>query len=441
MPQFQHRSELTHPRQDVAHWHQLPGALVRATPHWAGRVLVDTPHHAVIKVAVPGFPGRYPCTWRSKVVARDDWSLTDAMVRGPLRRWVHTHAVEESALVESIDYQLLGGIRIPKRFFQALFDERARRITADLSFQHRYATSPRTVVVAGASGLVGQQVVALLRTGGHTVRSLVRRTPVAPGEYQWDPVRGQLDEAALAGADAVIHLGGASIGTRFTAKNKQRIRDSRVQSTALLARAVAKGLGPSVFVVASASGFYGAQRPGEILHEGADPGADFLAQVCQQWEAAADPARAAGVRVVHVRTGVVLSPLGGALALQLPAFLAGVGGHTGTGQEQMSWISLDDIAGVYVHALLTESLAGPVNAVGPEPATTKQVATAVGRALRRPAILPVPRLATDVVLGREGTNLIALSDQHLSAATLVASGYQFFDPTLELCACRALNWW
>ncbi|MDO4898029.1 MAG: TIGR01777 family oxidoreductase [Rothia sp. (in: high G+C Gram-positive bacteria)] len=322
----------------------------------------------------------------------------------------------------------------------------------DRKFVSRYRQQPLTVVVAGASGLVGKRLLELLQAGGHSVRQLVRRAPAAEGEFFWDPARGQLDPAVFEGADAVVHLGGATIAQRFSSKNKAQILRSRVESTELLARTLAGLVGqdggvqlaakrhlPHTFVCASAVGFYGLGRGQELLAEGAPAGSGFLAEVCQQWEAAAAPAEQAGLRVVKVRTGLVQSAAGGMLKLQLPLFRVGLGGWVGDGNQAQSWVSLDDIAGVYFHALFAKSLSGPVNAVAPSPVTAKQLAKAVGVALRRPVLFPIPAFAPALLLKREGARELALASQRASAQKLLESGYVFFDPELGAALARELG--
>lgn len=302
-------------------------------------------------------------------------------------------------------------------------------------FLGRYGVEPVTVVVAGASGLVGSRLVELLEAGGHRVRTLVRRAPQGAGEFFWDPEAGRLDRDALVGAQAVVHLGGAPIGQPFRAKNKRDIFESRVRSTDLLAGAVAElaaqGVGPQVLVCASAVGFYGADRGREVLVEDQDPGSGFLAEVCQAWEAACQPAVDAGVRVVQVRTGLVLSAAGGMLGLQLPLFRAGLGGWVGSGRQVQSWIGVDDIAAVYLHAVLTEGLVGPVNAVAPSPVSAKELAQTVGAVLGRPVLLPIPPVVPALLLGREGVRELALASQWASAEKLLDSGFEFFAPSLR----------
>lgn len=284
------------------------------------------------------------------------------------------------------------------------------------------------VVVSGSHGLIGSALVPALTDAGHQVRRLVRR-PAGPGEVTWDPGAGTLDAAGLGGAEAVVHLAGVGIGDkRWTPAQKERIRSSRVRGTGALATALA-GLTspPTVLVCGSAVGFYG-DRGDEVLTEDSGPGQGFLAEVVRDWEQAASPAAEAGVRVVHTRSGIVQTPKGGALAKQLPLFKLGVGGPLGSGKQWVSWVSIDDEVGAILHALSTESLHGPVNLCAPEPTTSAGLAKAIGRALHRPAVLPVPRLALRAVVGSQMTGEMVLASQRAVPAKLLASGYRFRHP-------------
>lgn len=291
------------------------------------------------------------------------------------------------------------------------------------------------VLVSGSSGLIGSALVRSLGGAGHCVVRLVRRAP-ATDEVRLDPaVDPPFTKAGEEQAfDAVVHLAGESISGRWTAAKKTRIRDSRVQGTRMLASALGRSIRrPRVMVCASAIGFYG-DRGDEVLQEESAPGSDFLAEVCQQWEAATEPAVRVGIRVVALRFGVVLSPRGGALARMLPPFRMGAGGRIGSGRQWMSWIALDDAIGTVQHALASESLRGPVNTVAPRPITNAEFARTLGGALHRPAILPLPAFMVRLMFGEMGEALL-LSSQRVDCGKLLASGYRFrhseLKPALE----------
>ena len=292
------------------------------------------------------------------------------------------------------------------------------------------------IIVSGASGLIGQPLVTSLRTHGHDVVQLVRRTPRA-NESQWNPSAGQLDVAVLEGADAVIHLSGAGIGDRrWTAKYKQELLDSRTKSTSLLAATIAKcNKEPSVFLSGSAIGIYGA-RGDEQLTEQSSHGISFLAEICKQWEAAAKPAIDAGVRTVFLRTGIVLTPLGGALKKQLPLFKLGLGGKFGNGKQWQSWISLDDEIAA-IEYLLTANISGAVNLTAPNPVTSAEFTKALARTLRRPAILPIPKFGPKLLLGNELAEALLFTGQRVMPVELQKSGFAFQHSTIDV-ALRAL---
>jgi uncharacterized protein (TIGR01777 family) len=289
------------------------------------------------------------------------------------------------------------------------------------------------IVVSGASGLIGSALVPHLAARGHEVTRLVRRT-AASGESQWDPARGVIDANLVGAADAIIHLSGAGIGDkRWSNSYKREILDSRVKSTKLLASVIAGAAKrPGVFLSGSAIGFYGA-RGDEQLDETSSVGTGFLADVCKEWESAAN---GAGTQTVFLRTGIVLSPKGGALKKQLPLFRAGLGGKFGRGDQWQSWISIDDEVAAIEH-LLTGSVQGPVNLTAPAPVTNAEFASALGRVLRRPALLPVPSIGPKLLLGAELADALLFTGQRVIPRVLSSSGFQFTHPTLEI-ALRAL---
>lgn len=285
------------------------------------------------------------------------------------------------------------------------------------------------ILVTGASGLVGSALVPLLAGGGHEVARLGRSTP-GPGDIRWDPDAGVLDAAALEGFDGVIHLAGENIAGRWNAARKRRIKDSRVRGTRLLAETLA-GLErpPRVLVSASAIGFYG-DRGDKELSEESPAGTGFLTEVCREWEAATEAAAGKGIRVVHARLGVVLSRDGGALAKMLTPFKLGAGGIVGSGRQYMSWITLEDTVAALAHLLVTETAAGPVNVVAPVPVTNREFTKALGRALRRPTLFPLPAFVARVVFG-EMADALLLGSTRVKPAGLLDSGYVFRHGSLE----------
>ena len=291
------------------------------------------------------------------------------------------------------------------------------------------------VAVTGASGLIGTALVRRLQNEGHRVLRLTRSRPSGPAQLQWDPMAGRLDRDALAKADAVVHLAAANIGDklRWTARTKREILETRVEGTGLVARTMAelaKGPGgPRVLVCASGAHYYG-DRGDEVLTEASTTGRGFLAGVVRQWEAAADPARAAGLRVVHLRTGPVQTAAGAGLPKQALMFRLGIGGRFGAGRQWLSWISLDDIAGAYLHALTSDDLDGPVNAVAPNPVTNAEFTATLARVLHRPAVVHIPAFAPRLVLGEFADEML-FSSIRAHPARLLETGYRFRFPELE----------
>jgi len=285
------------------------------------------------------------------------------------------------------------------------------------------------VAVTGASGFTGSALLAALRKDGHTALAIGR---AGSSDIRWNPDESRLDGASLADVDAVVHLAGAPIGERWTAARKRAIRESRVRGTQLVASTIAAlppGQRPRVLVCASGVGFYGS-RGDEWLDETSTPGTDFLATVAREWEAAAEPARAAGIRVVHLRNGLILSPHGGALAKMLPVFRLGAGARLGNGRQWMSWIALDDVVRAMQFALVTDTLAGAANAVSPAPVTNAEFTTTLAHVLNRPVLAAVPEFALRVLFGEMGAATL-LASQRARPARLAAVGFEFLHPALE----------
>ena len=372
-------------------------------------------------------------------------SFSDRQVAGPFAAWEHEHRFEpraagETTLVDDVRYALPGGwLALPARPFaqralERLFTYRQRVTAVDVGWHRRYGGKPMKVAVTGATGLIGSALVPFLRSGGHEVVPLRRLSPNRGGDgdaSSWDPATGAVSAGVLDGLDAVVHLAGENIaGGRWTATRKARIRDSRVDGTRRLADALAASpRPPRTLVVASAIGFYG-DRGDEELDESSLPGDGFLPAVSQAWEAAAAPAREAGVRVVHLRIGIVLTPAGGALGQMLLPFRMGVGGVIGSGRQHMSWVALDDVLGGILYALRTEDLAGAVNMVAPQPVTNRQFTKTLGRVLRRPTIFPLPAFGARLAFG-EMADALLLASTRVHPARLREGGFRFGFPGLE----------
>ncbi|MDH6227301.1 uncharacterized protein (TIGR01777 family) [Streptomyces sp. MJP52] len=302
----------------------------------------------------------------------------------------------------------------------------------------RKPAGPWTVVMAGASGLIGGALARSLEADGHRVVRLVRREPRGPGEVRWAPASGRLDPAVLDGCDAVVNLAGAGVGDRrWTEAYKREIRDSRVLGTTALAGAVAAaGRPPEVFLNGSAIGYYGetGDRP---VDESAPPGRGFLPELSVEWEAAAAPARDAGVRTVLARTGLVVARQGGAWGRLFPLFRAGLGGRLGDGRQYWSFVALRDEVAALRHLLFSPGLEGPFNVTAPSPATNREVTAAMARVLRRPAVFAVPAPVLRAVLG--GMSQDVLGSARVLPARLLESGFAFSCPDVESAVRSALR--
>lgn len=454
MPVFEHQSRYPFPREQVFAWHERPGAVTRMMPPGMATVLsrptdgINAGSEVALRITHPLLAGvrlpgnrRVGVRWqvRHSELVRGE-RFVDEQVRGPFKAWRHEHLFADgpdgsTVLTDRITWEL--PVRLPAGFDQALLEMqldgllefRERQLRDDLAFQARLPMTPAHVVVTGSTGLIGRQLCALLTTCGHRVTRLVRGLdgPAVPGDglALWDPDRGVLDRTALEGADAVVHLAGEPISGRFTDAHRRRILESRVRPTEMLAEALASDGMPRTLVQASGVGYYGARRPGELLTEESPAGEGFLADVVKAWEAAAQPAVDAGVRVAFLRTGVVLSEGGGALQPMIPLFSVGLGGRMTDAQAYQSWIGLDDVARAYVHTLFTDALAGPVNAVSPRPVTSQEFADTLGQVLHRPSVVPTPGFGPALLLGRQGRDELVATDQRAMPTKLLETGFVF----------------
>jgi uncharacterized protein (TIGR01777 family) len=286
-------------------------------------------------------------------------------------------------------------------------------------------STPQRIAITGASGLIGSALVGYLKSEGHTVQRLVRRTPIAPDEVQWDPKSGFVDLEPLRGVDAIIHLAGAGVGDkRWNKKYKAEILNSRLLGTTAIAHAVTE-LAPQVFISASAIGWYGESGNRAVI-ESDKCGDDFLAAVCREWEGAADLAQ--NTRTVKIRTGLVLDPTGGALGKMLPLFRFGLGGKMGNGKQWWSWITLHDLIRA-IAFLLERDIAGPVNLTAPNPVTNQEFTSALARAMRRPALFPAPAIALKIALG--GFSSEILGSKKVVPQSLTDAGFQWDYPHIS----------
>lgn len=436
-------------------WHAAPGALERLSPPWEDvRVISRTGGIAdggMVTLSVPTGPIRQ--TW----VAHHDrcvWGheFRDVQIKGPFAKFEHTHRFVPTSphgceLQDDIHFLPPGGALgrwlgsgFIENKLRTMFDYRHGVTTADLDqwrILHDSGFQLQNILVSGATGLVASQLIPLFTTQGHRVARLLRKPstsafPSGLPDVLWNSETGEISQGELRGVTAVVHLAGENIaGARWTPEVKQRIRDSRVVGTRKLCeRLAAMPQPPEVLVCASAIGFYG-DRGVEPLTEDSSPGAGFLPEVCQEWEAACEPARKAGIRVVNLRIGVVLSPQGGALQKLLLPFSMGAGGVVGDGRQVWSWISIDDLCGSILHAIATRTLHGPVNATSPQPSTNAEFTRTLAKVLHRPAFIPVPAFAARLALGEMANDLLFASSL-VQPVRLLESGYQFRTPELEV---------
>lgn len=446
MPVFRRRTEYPVPVETLFGWHRRPGAFQRMTPPWESVAILreegDMESGGTVVLGLQKGPARL--RWTVEYTAYEPNRLfQDEQVSGPFGAWRHAHRFhpsgpDRSILEDEVEWEppmgSLGSI-FAKGFLQStlerLFAFRHERLRHDLELAARYSTgSGRRYAVTGATGLLGSSLTGLLRSQGHTVLRITR-SPSEPNDVGWNPRGKELDAARLEGLDGVVHLAGESIaGIRWTADKKEAIRRSRVEGTELVARTLA-GLKapPPVLVSASAVGFYG-DTGDRLTDERALAGSGFLAGLCKAWEGAAEAARRKDIRTVHPRTGMVLSPAGGALGTMLLPFQLGVGGRLGSGRQYVPWVDLDDVVGLILHALNTPSLEGPMNVTGPNPVTNATFTSTLGRVLGRPTVIPVPAPAIKLALGEMGKELL-LKGQRAVPRVALDSGYRFLKEELE----------
>jgi len=448
MPLFRHRSVLPHPPEAVFRWHTRPGAFERLLPPWESvRVLERSgglEEGSRILLRVRRGPARFDWEVRHTRV-EPDRGFTDEQVRGPFRRWRHAHRFLPDGegrcrMEDEVEWEPpLGGLGrtfarpYVERELERLFRFRHERLANDLArLRGSGPEESLTVAVTGASGLIGSMLGAFLRAGGHRVVPLVRSRPAAGDEaIYWSVKDGEIDAEGLEGVDAVVHLAGEPLlGLRWTDAKKRAILESREAGTDLLCHALA-GLDepPQVLVSSSGVHFYG-DTGSEIVTEESPAGEGFLATVCRRWEEAAEPARNAGIRVVNLRSGLVLSPAGGGLAVMLPAFKAGLGGRVGSGRQYLAWIDPDDAVGLIHRALVRESLSGPVNSTAPHPVPNATFTDALGRVLSRPTVFPLPEPAVKLLFGQMGEEAL-LQGQRAVPRKALDDGYVFRYPGVE----------
>ncbi|MEM7625418.1 MAG: TIGR01777 family oxidoreductase [Planctomycetota bacterium] len=437
---FDKATRVPGPQHEVFDWHTRTGAFERLAPPWDNTKLLEyggirDGQRVILKVWAP-----WPRKW---VAVHEDYiegvQFKDRQVKGPFPQWVHTHRVYPdpqgqrgvSLMRDHIEFKLpagpLGALAyrlFMRKQIEQMFDHRHATLVAD-TIEHRQTAVGRklTVALTGASGLIGRTFSAFLTTGGHAVRPVARR----------DGLTFDLD--AIRGADVIVHLAGEPIAQRWNASVKDRIRRSRVDRTRLLCEQLARlpdHERPGVLLSGSATGVYG-DRGDAVLTEDSSPGnsdKSFLADVAQGWEDEARVAIDAGMRVVLLRTGIVLTPQGGALKKMLPAFKLGLGGRLGGGQQYMSWVSIEDHIRIMYRAMFDHTMHGPVNVVAPQPVTNAEFTKTLAKVLRRPAVLPAPGFMLRRVFGEMADEAL-LSSQRVEPRHLLDEGFIFRHGHLE----------
>jgi uncharacterized protein (TIGR01777 family) len=428
-------------------WHERPGAFERLSPPWAPARVVRRSGRGIepgSRLEIRTKLGPLSLRWVAEHgPVEPGRSFRDEQLEGPFASWRHEHRFLPgegggSTLEDRVEYALplgpvgdLAGGFLARASLRRLFARRHAVTAGDLE-RHARVGAGRClrVAVTGATGLIGSALCAFLSTGGHRVVRVVRSSPEGD-DALWDPAAGQIDAAKLEGLDAVVHLAGENIaGGRWTPARKRAIRESRVRGTRLLAEALARlERPPGALVCASAVGYYGS-RGTDPVDETAGAGRGFLPETCLEWEGAAEPASARGIRVAHLRLGVVLAAEGGALEKMLLPFRLGGGGPVGSGRQGLSWVALDDVVGAFHFVLMRDDLAGAFNVTAPEPVAQKTFARTLGRVMRRPALVPLPAFAVRALFGEMGERLL-LEGAFVRPGRLTSAGFGFRWPALE----------
>lgn len=429
---FNFSDNLPFARETVWEWHTHPGAVERLTPPFApmkvsqaaaslsdGTTIFSLP--AGLKWIAQHRPRRYSPGKR----------FTDVCVNFPLSvtGWTHEHNFSDGSPGSTIVTDTVSTrVPLPRSFMKRIFNYRQEQLREDLKRAKEFrdlagaGAKPLTIAMTGSSGLVGTALRAQLSTLGHTVVQLVRSQPGA-GQRLWNPTNP--DPSILDGVDAVVHLAGEPIGKPFTDGHVQRLYDSRIVPTQLLARLAERSQQCRTFVSASAVGFYGADRGDEVLGEAAAQGTGILADLVQQWEEASQDCAGSALRVVHIRTGIALSGAGGMLPILAALTWTGLAGPIGKGDNWFSWIALDDLTDIYVRALLDPAIHGPVNATAPHPVSNADFMKALRSVLRRPTPIRIPTWAPAILLGRSGRDELAVASQRVSPMALQTLGHTF----------------
>lgn len=451
---FEYHSDYPCTARQLYDWHARFGALERLLPPWERTQIIsrqggiDPGGKVVLKLRMLPIPLYYHAHHVENAPGR---MFRDIQEKGPFSSWSHSHFFEERQegchLYDHVEYSLPFGRQLPyflrnfvHKSLEQVFHHRESIISEDIKVHLRCSEKPLRILISGASGVLGRELIPFLTTGGHKVYTLVRREPnPAKNEIYWDPANNVLDSAQLPELDAVIHLAGEYIGlSRWSEEKKQRVIDSRVTGTDLISRVCSNlPVKPKVFLCASAVGYYGNSQQMEI-DEREPQGGDFISEVCAKWEASAKPAIDAGIRTVFLRLGVGLTPRGGALERIIETSPLGFIRRFGPGDQYISWISTDDMISAILHCLACTSLSGPVNIAAPEPVTNAELMRTLATILRRPLLFPVPAGLLKGLYGQMASEIL-LSGCHVSSKKLIESGFSFRHPNLTLALKKLLG--
>ena len=447
MPTLTFKSTYPVPPQELFAWHERPGAIQRLTAPWIDTEVeswegIGDGHRAELRLSKGPFSTKMMAVHEEYVRGK---KFVDYQESGPFQYWKHLHQFEpvgnnQSRLTDVVDFQLPGGSlgeKVAGGFVRSdierYFAYRHRVLGQDILLHRQYNLSKSSlrIGITGSSGLIGSQLAAFFTSGGHKVTRIVRQPTSEPRQAYWDPESGKIDREALEGHDAIINLAGEPVlRLKWDEEIKRRIRLSRLRATRLLAETIATlDHPPNVFLTASGLSVYGRHDGQSISEASAVKSGGFLAAVTREWEAEAEPAVKKGIRTVFLRTGLVLSPRGGALRMVLPIFQSGLGGRF-TGEDQwLSWTTLDDLIGAVYHTVMSTT-AGPVNVATPNPVTTAQFAKTLGAVLHRPAFLRYPRQLVRKIFGETADELFFESIR-ANPAYLTTAEYQFMYPNIE----------
>lgn len=448
MEKFSTRIRLDSPVEKVFEWYSRPGAFDRLNPPWKTvKVLertggIDKGARRVVELRMG--PIKQTSVFENRDYKKNK-RFKDVQVSGPFQYWEHTHYFESSGkdssyIEDKIDYELPRGLlvryflrnRIRDRLLK-IFRYRHTITKNDLSVHSTSNNKSKKILITGSTGFIGSQLIPFLTTGGHSIVSMLRPSTKADTKdaIYWDPAKGTIDSSKLEGMDVVIHLSGENIaGGRWTEERKEAISKSRIESTKLLSETLSElRKPPEVLASASAIGYYG--DTGEtIITERSPLGSGFLPAICQEWERSTKAASSSGIRVVNLRNGVVLNPLGGFLKKVLTLFRLGLGGKIGSGKQYLNWISMDDLLYIVLYVINNRSVTGPINVTSPNPVTNEEFSKTLGHVLSRPTVFSVPAFAPRLLYGDMAKDLI-LGGCRAIPENILTWGFKFYYPTLE----------